>query len=371
MNKRVLAVICVICLCVSCMGMVTGCGNKKLTDAEYEELAKENAEANSKKVVLKITKGDKTYDVTLDMFTYYLAYNESEGIDSFNSKIDYYKSVYGENVNFWGITATEGQTMGQVYKEYAYASMLYTLLMYYEAQDVGLSLTEERKNALDAYTQQFLDKYTAEQRARCGMTAEVIRANYERIFLAQQFSSIATSNLTVDREAVAATIDKEQYRYYKTNYLYLTKSDDDEEIAKKAGSTEQRLSLMNSCLEKIKSGATLEEVKAEHNEILVLNNNDFRLAETNGLDSNYITAVMNMKVGETKLLDFSYGIFIVQLVDNTTFYGYEDAVTAAVEQEMEKGVKGIYEGIEAKYSIKKTEEWDSIKMGNILNAPKK
>ena len=95
------------------------------------------------------------------------------------------------------------------------------------------------------------------------MTEEVIRANYERIFLAQQFSSIATSNLTVDREKVAATVDKEQYRYYQTNYLYLTKSDDNAEIAKKAGSTEQRQELMNSCLEKIKAGATLEEVKSE------------------------------------------------------------------------------------------------------------
>lgn len=370
MSKKVVAVICVICLCVSCMGMMTGCG-KKMTDAEYEELAKENAEANSKKVVLKITKGDKTYDVTLDMCTYYLAYNENDGNENFNSNSEYYKGLYGDNVNFWNITASAGQTMRQVYKEYVYSSVLYTLLMYYEATEVGLSMTEDRKNLLDTATKQFLEKFTAEQRARCGMTEDVIRANYERIFLAQQFSSIAASNIVVDREAIAAKVDKEQYRHYKTNFLYLTKSDDNEELAKKVGNTEQRLALMNSCFEEVKNGATLEEVKAEHGDTLVLNNSNFRLIESSGLDPNYITAVMNMKVGETKLLDFSYGIFIVELVDNTTFYGYEDAVTEEVEKAQQQSVKEIYEGIEAKYSIEKTEDWDAITMGTILNAPKK
>ena len=63
-------IVCMLCICAMLTGMLSGCGKKTMTDEEYEEIAKNNAAANAKKVVMTITKGDKKYDVTLDMFTY-------------------------------------------------------------------------------------------------------------------------------------------------------------------------------------------------------------------------------------------------------------------------------------------------------------
>ena len=371
MNKRILAVICVICLCVSCMGAFTGCGKKKLTDAEYEDLAKQKAADNAKKVVFKISKGDKSYDVTLDMFTYYLAYNEADGNDNYNTNIDYYRELFGDT-DFWSIvSSTTGQTMGQIYKDQVYSSMMYTLLMYYEALEAGVSMTDNRKSVIDQTTEQFLNRFTAEQRARCGMTADVIRANYERIFLADQFSTIMASNVVIDRDVVAKTVDKEMYRYYKTNYIYLTKSDENEELAKRAGTTEQRQELMKECFEEAQGGADLADIQAKHKEILVYSNRDFRPVDAQGLDVDYINAVLNMKVGDRRMLDLNYGIYILELVDDSTFYGYEDAVTEKVAETQQRGIKEIYENIEAKYTIVKTEEWDAIQLGTYLSAPKK
>ena len=371
MRKKVIAVICALCLCISCMGMLTGCGENKLTDEEYEEIAKTNAAANAKKVVLTLVKGDKKYDVTLDMFTYYLAYNESDGNDNFNANADYYKTMYGDNVDFWSIQGSDGKTMNDMYKEVVYASMMYTTILYYEATEAGMQMTEARRNALDSATDQFLAKYTAEQRARCGMTRDVIYANYERIFLADQFSSIMASNVTVDRDAVAATIDKELYRQYKSNYLYLTKSEDDKEFAVRAGDQAKRRETMNECYQEALNGKSLEQIKKEHDQILVYSEREFREVDNTGLDEKYLESVKEMKIGEIRLLELSYGIFIIELTDNTTYYGYEDAVTEAVSQEQSRGIKSIYTDIEKNYTISKTEEWDNITMGTILAAPKK
>ena len=363
--------ICALCLVASCAGVLTGCGETKLTEAEYAELAKTNAAANAKKVVLTIEKGDKKYDVTLDMFTYYLAYNEADGNDNYNANLDYYQSIYGEETSFWDMPGTNGQTMGAIYKEAVYSSMLYTLLMYYEAKESNVTMTDGRVKMLDTTTQQFLAKFTPEQRARCGMTTEVIRDNYERIFLADQFSSIMASNVVIDRDAIAATIDRENYRTYKTYYVYLTKSDENAELTMKAGDTAKRVATMNECYQDALSGTSLADVYSKRSDILNYGQRDFSIADSASLDEQYVNVVLNMKVGDIRLLETNYGIYIIQLTDNTTYYGYEDAVTEAVSEAQNKGINSIYKTIEQQYTITKTEEWDNITMGTILAAPKK
>ena len=57
--------------------------------------------------------------------------------------------------------------------------------------------------------------------------------------------------------------------------------------------------------------------------------------------------------------------------DNTTYYGYEDAVSEAVSDAQNKGINNIYKTIEKEYTITTTDEWDAITMGTILTAPKK
>ena len=37
------AIVCMLCVCALLAGLLTGCGKKKMTDAEYEELAKTTA----------------------------------------------------------------------------------------------------------------------------------------------------------------------------------------------------------------------------------------------------------------------------------------------------------------------------------------
>lgn len=371
MKKRITAVVCALCMCVACMGMFSGCGKTQITDAEYEELAKKAAKTNAGKVVLKITKGDKTHDVTLDMLTYFLAYNESEGNAFYKENIDMFRTMYGENANFWKIPYNETMTMGDTYKDAAYSTALYTLLMYFEAEEVGMTLTESRKNALELSVTRFLSGYTAEERARCGMTEEVIRANYERLFLADQYKEVATSTVQVDTEAVAATIDKEDYRLFETTYLYLSKNTDDAAFNTVAGSTEQRVALMEECLADAKNGTALADIQKKHAQVLTYATRDFLKSNTSSIEPDYVTNAEEMKEGEIRMLNYDYGIYIVKLDSNTKYYGYDDAVTAAIEKEKNTEASKVFTKVEEKYTVVKTDEWDAIEMGTILKAPQK
>ena len=368
MNKR-LTLILILALC---MGALAGCQKKQISDAEYEEIAKQKAADNSKKVVMTITKGGIKHDVTMDMLTYHLAYEEAEGNGSFESNKEYYQVMYGDDVNYWDIKVNDTETVGDQYKDVAYASAYYALLMYYEACDANMTLTDVRRNALDSYTKKFLDKFTPEQRAKCGMTEEVIRATYERLFMADQFKEVMASNIVVDREDVMLTIDREDYREYQTNYLFLTKSNDNADLALIAGDTDKRRELMKQCFEEAKSGKSLQTIQMEHNQILTLATRDFQKADPNStaIDPDYLSTAYEMLKGEYRFLECNYGFYVIQMVDNLTFYGYEDAVTEAVEKKKTEEINEIFKKVEKLYKVETNDAWDDIKMGTILQSAK-
>ena len=205
-----------------------GCKKKQLTDKEYEELAQKQAEKNKKKVVLRVTEGNETFDVTLYDALYYLVYNEKSALSVKNEQNSYFASMYGEDYNFWEITNSDGIKTKDGYKENAYATVVYTTVFYNEAKKAGMELEEIRRIQLDSATAMFMNDYTAEQRAKCGMTEACIRENYEKIFLADQYVEKMTSSYEVDEQAIRDSIDKEDYRVYETDYLFVQKSGIDE-----------------------------------------------------------------------------------------------------------------------------------------------
>ena len=364
-------IVCMLCVCAMLTGLLTGCGKKPMTDAEYEEIAKGTAADNAKKVVMTIEKNGKVTEVTLDRLTYYLAYYELEGRLEIEKNAEALKTFYGENADLWALPASgSSMTTAQAYKEMVRVSILYTELMYSEAVKAGLKLTDERRDALESLTTNFLNNYSAAERARCGMTRDVIYANYERVLLADQFSELATNNVTVDRDEVAKSIDKDQYRVYKVNYLYVSKSNDNEELVKAAGDVANRQKTMQSCYERAQNGEQLETIINDYKDFMYLMPRDITRVTASNYEPDFCNAVFEMKTGEIKLLDTTYGIYVIELLDASEFFGYEDAVDQAVEEEKSRKVKNIYNDIEKNYTIKTTDGWDEINMGTILQEKK-
>ena len=362
-------IVCMLCVCAMVTGLLTGCGKKPMTDAEYAEIAKSTAADNAKKVVMTIEKNGKVSEVTLDMITYYLAYYELEGRLEIEKNAEALKTFYGENADLWALPASgSNMTTAEAYKEMVRVSTLYTMLMYNEAVEAGMTLTDERKNVLESLTTNFLNNYSAAERARCGMTHDVIYANYERVLLADQFNELATNNVTVDRDEVAKTVDKEQYRVYKTNYLYISKSNDNEELVKAAGDVENRVKTMQACYERAQNGEKLETIINDYKDFMYLMPRDITRTTASNYEPDFCNAVFAMEKGELKFLDTSYGVYVIELLDESEFYGYEDAVDHAVEQEKNRKVKNIYSDIEKNYTIKTNDGWDEITIGTILQA---
>lgn len=342
-----------------------------MTEEEYKKLAETNAKNNAGKVVMTLTKNGVTHEVTLDMLTYFLAYNEKEGNAAFENNKDYYKALFGDDVNFWTMQSNNSRSMAEEYKLMVYDTAVYTMILYFEAQDAGMTLSDSRKNAVANTTALFLNKYTWEERARCGMTDEVIAQSYERIFLADQYKEQITANVKVDEDAVRATINKEDYHLYETSYLYISKSMDDESLVAAAGSQEQRKQLMEMCKEEAEKGKSFADIQKEHADVLTYATRDFTAAIQTSYEPEYINLARDMKIGEYRLLEFNYGIYLITIDSNTKYYGYDDAVQAAMDEAFAKDANTIFSQIDKDYEIKTTDNWDKIEMGTVLKAPKK
>ncbi len=361
---KLVAMLLVLLMVVAPLG---GCKKKQLTDKEYEELAQKQAEKNKKKVVLRVTEGNETFDVTLYDALYYLVYNEKSALSVKNEQNSYFASMYGEDYNFWEITNSDGIKTKDGYKENAYATVVYTTVFYNEAKKAGMELEEIRRIQLDSATAMFMNDYTAEQRAKCGMTEACIRENYEKIFLADQYVEKMTSSYEVDEQAIRDSIDKEDYRVYETDYLFVQKSGIDENYERFEYTPEEqemRKNAVEDALERVKNGEQMMNVRNDYADFMTYGTRDiYRTTVT--IEASYVDASVALAKGEAVLLEGNTSYYIIYMVDNTQFVGYEEAVDEAISDETSVGVGELYQSVSDRYNFTKTEEWEAINLGDL------
>lgn len=359
--RKLTAILLVLILAIGC----AGCEKRKLTEKEYEELANKQAEKNKKKVLLRITVGGEVKEITAYDLVYFLAYNEKEGLEDKSSKDANFRANYGENYEYWELTDSTGSKMKDAYKNKAFSTIAYTYIMYYEALNQGMQLEELRKVKLDNATKNFLNGFTAEQRARVGMTEACIRENYERVFLAEQFATQMTTDYKVDEEAVKASIEKEDYRVYETDYLYVAKYDYDENFQRvdfSAEESEARKNAIDDAFKRLKDGEDMASVLASYESIMHYSPRDVYRTDT-GIEKEYVDAAISLDVGGVTFIETNGGYYVITLLDKSDFVGYDEALEAALKKAESAGITELYMSYESKYSIEKTSDWDAVELG--------
>ena len=345
-----------------CLG---GCRKKALTDKQYAELAEKQAERNKKKVLLRVTVGGQTHEITEYDLVYLLALNERSALDYRKEQNNYFVSMYGENYDFWSLKDSNGTMVRDGYKENAYQAAVYAYVFYYEAKEQGLELDSAHRNGLAQAVQNFMNNYSPAERAKCGMTEECIRSNYEVVFLADQYVTALSQNFTIDEDAIRKSVNKEDYRTYRTRYLSIAKYDRDEDYRKVEFSPEEqeaRKKAIEDAFERTKNGESMESIYESYKDYMYGGISEFAAKDVES-DPEYNQAAMKLKKGETTLFERDASYYVITLEDDTQYNGYEEAVEAAIETAKNTGISGLYDNINSKYDFAKTEDWEAIKFG--------
>lgn len=366
--KKIKCTAVLLCL-VLLASVVSGCGKKTVSEEDYEELITQNAESNRKQVILEISGPDGDFSVTKDHAIYYLAYYEKSGLDYKAEQDSYFKSLYGDDYDFWSLPGSDGETMQNSYKNAVFSSIVYTEIMYREAVKDGVTLNDSQKEKVDAYTEQFLEKYSAEERARCGMDEQTIRESYERMITTSLYENRITAGTTVSEEDLAELVDEEDYRVYETDYLFVANKSYDEDFKEVEYSEEElaaREDAINDVFARAEAGEDMMELQKDYSDIMTYATRDF-YRTTTGIEEEYMDTAMAMTVGETKLLPVSGGWYVIRLVDNTQIVGYDDAKESASDSVLNSKVAEYYQSVEEEYTVTRTDAFTSITMGEVYS----
>lgn len=278
---------------------------------------------------------------------------------------------YPTTEEFWAeISDDEGHTIRDSYLENTKETMIQYEVLYDCAMNKKVELTANEMQKVRAYVEDLKQTMSAAEAERGGFDKESLTETATRMFLAEKYYENMTQNLGVDKEKVAKSINPEEYREYKTEYLYMptTYYDENYELCQESEEVKKLCrEVMESYKKEIDRGKTFGEIVGEDDS---LQQKERKFLENgNGAEVAYAAAAK--KLGENEIcgpVQTEYGLYLIRMIDKDCKEAYDEAVEAAYESEKRKAFEAAYQVLLESYEIEvKEESWTGIVMGKTVS----
>ncbi len=310
-----------------------------------------------------VTVGDT--ELAMDKAMFFIYSMELRG----NYYAMYYEAQYG--TDYWEMPYDEaGRTVREAFKDQTMDTMIQYAVLYQCAAENGISLTAEELAQNNAYVEQIKERLTAEETERGGFTTEVLRNVCEWMMVAEKYYDKMTEGLGVTREDISGSINREEYREYETEYIYLATTYYDENYELQQESEERKAAYaqqMADFYEEVQGGVSFEEL-AEGEEALLHETRTF-LVNGSGAEKAYAEAAVKLSAGEiSEPVQTEYGIYLIKMVDDNCTGSYEAAVDAAYEAARSEAFDAAYQVLLSKYPVEINEEtWNEVLLGAMVS----
>lgn len=326
-------------------------------EAANKELVREMAEKYAQTVAVSV--GDEKIAMDKAIFLIY----------SMEVRWNYYASNYElqYGTSYWDtVYDEEGHTVRDIVKQETMDVLIQYAVFYDCAIKNGMSLTAEEIEENNAYVERIIEELTAEETERGGFTEEGLRSVCEWMMLAEKYYDKMTDGLGVTRESVSETINKEDYKEYETEYIFLSTTyyDENYELQEESDEVKEAYTQqMADYYDEVLEGITFEELAT--GESALLHEKRTFLVDGNGAEEAYIKAAEELKVGEiSKPVQTEYGIYLIKMLDDECTDSYEAAVDAAYEVERSEAFTAAYEVLLSEYQVEVNEAvWGEVLLG--------
>lgn len=370
-QRRVIAFLVLCCMLVSLAackkknpaeeGKTTGTPlsqtqEKGFADANQELVA---VQAKKNKETVAVTVGDMEISMEKAMVLIYTM--EVQG----NSYADYYESLYG--VDYWEMVYDEeGRTVREVFKEDTMETIIQYAILNACAIENGIGLTDAEQQENNALVEEMKKLLTAEETERGGFTTENLRETSAWMMLAEKYYKQMTDNLGITKESVRETINKDDYKEYDTEYLYLSTTYYDEEynVCQESDAVKkEKKASMQEYFEQVEDGVLFEKLAAV-DDSLVHNRRTF-LVEGEQAEPEYKEAAMKLAEGEVcGPVQTEYGVYLIRMIDDECTKTYEATVEAEYELKCSEAFLAAYEVLKEEYEVQVNEEaWGEVMLG--------
>ncbi len=241
---------------------------------------------------------------------------------AYSDIVSYYEDYLG--VDYWTLTYANGMTVSQMVKSDVFDQIKAVNLFYASALENGMRLTEAekavcRKDAESAY--QALS-VTDSKKIDLNELAFV----YEKQLLADRMYSVYLDDVSIDEEAVCASVNSEDYIKYDVEYLFRS-FDDFDENGRQHPLTTEKQTAVEAFFQNAASFPSLEEAASSNEDLDILYGKTAFLSSDASVDRRLIETASALEIGGLSgIIKTDLGLFLIRLLDNTDTSAYEAAV---------------------------------------------
>ena len=360
------------------MVLLAGCGGKTeqkdvlptvtptmAAEKTEDPVPEENKNGLATQVAVRVGE----FDMTMDHMMVFLYAIEKDGA----AVEHYYSTLLGSS--FWDMQAgEEGRTMRDAYKDSVMEEAIRYGILYQEAKKQGITLTEEELSQSEAYAKDFMSQCSETELQRGGFTYDAVKKTSELMLLADKYYNSLVDGLSVDKEEISASMDREDYRQYVTEHLFLATSfyDANGEVveqsdAEKAEGFAYMLTLLNRLLD----GESMTEVQAGDTSTLLTHTECIFSGNTEELNQDYVAVAMNLANEEySGIVETPQGYYVIRMINNESTAAYDTALEEAYQTALNDAFYEIYAALEENYSPVINEAvWGPLVMGEIVVDP--
>lgn len=271
---------------------------------------------------------------------------------------------------YWDMEYSAGVTMRDQMKQSVMDAAEMWEILYLKAQDAKYTLTDDEKKTLSDNVDSILTsiKDDTERLKLTGFTKENLTAAQEKLQIANKYYDSVIEGLDIDKDEITATVDKEKYRQYNTEYLYAATTKVDESYNQVDLTDEEKAAAktaITKALEDVKAGKAFADIVAADDTITTSTLNFVK--DDGKADEAYQAAALNLENDAVTdgIIETTSGYYIIKMTDNNSTESYDTAVTDAITQAQNDAFTTKYEN-EIKPEFKITvnnEAWDKIVMG--------
>jgi len=293
-------------------------------------------------------------EIYLSEAMYYIYYTELELGLSYNSE-------------YWDTVDEEGNAYSDLVKEFIMESMVNSHILYKEGQKAGIEINSDVETQLKTGAVDFYNSLSDQLKEITGLNERSIYDILVKHYIFQMQQNNIVSNIEIDTEAIKAEFNRDEYRYYTTQYLHIpfvTTDDDNNQVELSDEEKATAKATLEKALEDIKSGKDFEEVTKEYEDIKMSSAN-FLPGKESVVDVEYQNIAMELENEEiTDVVETKNGYYIIRMENNNSDLYYNAVVYEATVQKQSELFNEELEAIKAEYTVTVNEEvWDQIKFG--------
>lgn len=261
-----------------------------------------------------------------------------------------YASFLGSDIkDYWEMKADNGKTMREAAKDQAMENAIKYEIFNQIAKKDGYVLTEDEKNASLEKVENIIKNIPSDQLSEYGLTKDKLIEIQDKITAATNYYNMYVESM-VDKEAIRAGINADNYEQFDIEYIYGTKEQKDKvaELIDEANTDADFSTLVKDT--GLNSGK-LTFLKGDN---------------TFGEEENLEGVITGMDAGQVSdLVETVKGYYIIKLRDDASKSKYEKAVKDAVDTAISQAFEKNYESLKADHDITVNKKvWKKVVIGS-------